>query len=398
MSLNASPASVPSVSLCLIVKNEAQNLARCLSSAAERVDEVIVIDTGSDDETIAIAQQYGAQVGHFQWCDDFAAARNHAITQATSQWVLMLDADEELIVESLDWRHQLPTAQVLALTLDLRDADDQAGLTVLRTPRLFRNHPDLRYAGRYHEHLTDQHQPLPQAAVAHLDTLAIVHYGYTAETLPHKSLQRIPILETIRQQEGLDLMLLWTLSGMYECTQNIEKVQECYDEAFERLLPVLLSGEKPDDFRSVPSWMYSLGVRFMESEDVDTLRLLCQRGQEWCSTYPPINYLTGLLIKGLGFPLGAVPYFESCTQAGQTNIYDKGEPFDPSLMTTRPALELGMIHLDLKNYQQAQAAFELALIFDPNYVSARQYLEKLQQSYRKSRLPDESLEVRPQTD
>ncbi len=86
------------ISLCMIVKNEAQNLPRCLASAQPYVNELVVVDTGSQDKTREIAAAHGARVEQFIWCDDFAAARNYALTLVGCDWVLMLDADEELIV------------------------------------------------------------------------------------------------------------------------------------------------------------------------------------------------------------------------------------------------------------------------------------------------------------
>ena len=83
----------PSVSACMIVKNEADNLDRCLRSLKGAVDDIIVVDTGSTDETVSIAKRHHAQVLTFTWCDDFAAARNESIRHATSDWVLWLDAD-----------------------------------------------------------------------------------------------------------------------------------------------------------------------------------------------------------------------------------------------------------------------------------------------------------------
>ncbi|MCA1994615.1 MAG: glycosyltransferase, partial [Coleofasciculus sp. S288] len=73
------------LSLCMIVKNEIQNLPRCLNSIKPYVDEMIIIDTGSHDETPEMAVRYGAKVRYFEWCDDFAAARNYAISQASGR-------------------------------------------------------------------------------------------------------------------------------------------------------------------------------------------------------------------------------------------------------------------------------------------------------------------------
>ena len=87
------------LSLCAIVKNEAKSLPQCLESVKDVVDEMIVLDTGSTDNTVEIARELGAEVYHFQWCNDFAIARNEALDRVRGEWVLVLDADEILTPE-----------------------------------------------------------------------------------------------------------------------------------------------------------------------------------------------------------------------------------------------------------------------------------------------------------
>jgi glycosyltransferase involved in cell wall biosynthesis len=82
------------LSLAMIVKNEARCLARCLKSVRAIADEIIVTDTGSTDRTLEIAGEFGAKISRYAWTDDFAAARNFALAQATGDWILVLDADE----------------------------------------------------------------------------------------------------------------------------------------------------------------------------------------------------------------------------------------------------------------------------------------------------------------
>src|SRR5438034_9958837 len=85
---------------CMIVRDEEDNLGRCLDSLKGAVDEIIVVDTGSVDRTVEIAQAHGARVFPFKWIDDFAAARNESLRQAQSDWVIWIDADDELVEES----------------------------------------------------------------------------------------------------------------------------------------------------------------------------------------------------------------------------------------------------------------------------------------------------------
>ena len=86
----------PRLSVCMIVKNEERFLGQCLASVKDIADDLIVIDTGSTDRTVEIAREHGAQVGHFELCNDFAADRNASIAPATGDWILFLHADGEL--------------------------------------------------------------------------------------------------------------------------------------------------------------------------------------------------------------------------------------------------------------------------------------------------------------
>jgi len=142
------------LSVCMIVKNEARDLPRCLDSVRDLATELIVVDTGSTDATPSIAARYGAEVIPFDFTRvDFAAARNCAIARARGRWILMLDADE-----TLD-RAGAPIIEQLVAS------DENAGYFLERynrwsesaTPttdyvvRLFPNRPDYRYRGRVHE-------------------------------------------------------------------------------------------------------------------------------------------------------------------------------------------------------------------------------------------------------
>ena len=91
-----------SVSLTMIVRNEEQNLAECLTPVAHLFDEIVIVDTGSQDATVEIARRFTPHVHFFEWCDDFAAARNAALKHATGEWIFWLDADDRLDAENVE--------------------------------------------------------------------------------------------------------------------------------------------------------------------------------------------------------------------------------------------------------------------------------------------------------
>lgn len=193
------------VSLCLIVKNEAANIERCLRSAAGAASEIVVLDTGSTDDTVARAEACGARVFHAAWEGDFSKARNAAIAHARGAWVLILDADEEL---GPGW------GEALAAVLDATDAagfrvivenllpaSDVARVAEARSVRLFRNLPGHRYENAIHEQVRGPIERLG-GRIEDLE-LRLVHHGYVSETAQGES--RVArnvglLLEEVRQK------------------------------------------------------------------------------------------------------------------------------------------------------------------------------------------------------
>ena len=143
----AAPSSL--IAAALIVRDEAAYLPDCLKSIRDVVDDIVVVDTGSVDDSPAIAAAFGARVHHRAWDDDFAAARNAALDHCDSQWILYIDADERLdpvqrpAVEAL-----LADAPEVAFRLLLRP---WTGATPYREYRLWRNDPRIRFEGVIHE-------------------------------------------------------------------------------------------------------------------------------------------------------------------------------------------------------------------------------------------------------
>ena len=142
------------LSLCMIVKNEERNLARCLDSVRSLAGELIVVDTGSTDATLSIAARYGAKAIPFDFATvDFAAARNCAIAHAVGRWILMLDADETLDRASVPMIEALVALDENAgyfLERHNRSSDSTSDTTDY-VVRLFPNRPNYRYRGRVHE-------------------------------------------------------------------------------------------------------------------------------------------------------------------------------------------------------------------------------------------------------
>lgn len=189
----------------MIVKNGAASLVRCLRNAAPLVDRILIGDTGSDDESCKLARGFGAEVVQLPWDDDFAAARNHLLCQATCDWILVLDADEMLDLEHSRailpallnasnvyayglWRwNYLGSAALsrgsLRVQLNpgiLAEAHGYPGFISSFHIRLFRRHPEIRFQHCVHEDVTSSVDRLRlDRATA---PLIIHHFGYAEDT------------------------------------------------------------------------------------------------------------------------------------------------------------------------------------------------------------------------
>jgi len=176
-------ASAPRLSLTLIARNEEDFLGDCLDSVRDLADEMVVVDTGSDDRTRDVAREHGARVFEFPWNESFAEARNAALSHATGDAVLQLDADERLQPETHDAvRSALRQADrdYWYLNLTNLSAEGPVG-DVVRTLRLFRHTPGLCYVGRIHE------QPvLDRPGRGGLCNAMIFHLGYQSQVFAKK--------------------------------------------------------------------------------------------------------------------------------------------------------------------------------------------------------------------
>ncbi len=179
------------ISQCMIVKNEEKNIERALSWGKPLMWEQIVVDTGSTDRTVELAQKLGAQVYHFPWIDDFAAAKNYAIEQAQGEWIAFLDADEYMMPEDakslVEMIRGLDPTRFDGISTGWQQLDGEGRIFASGTQiRFFRNLPDIRYRRKIHEQL----ESITGRALRIGDvvaSLSIFHTGYQGEAYAEKT-------------------------------------------------------------------------------------------------------------------------------------------------------------------------------------------------------------------
>lgn len=226
------------LSACMMVKNEEQNLPRCLESIKNVVDEIIIVDTGSTDRTVEIAESYGAKVYHHPWENDFSKHRNQSISYAQGDWVFIIDADEEFVLkggEPQHFREMLLCGELEEIvTLSLRFVDIQRDTAVMNSNshRFFRR-GEISYARSIHN------KAVWKGNQGFIGDAELHHYGY--DLPPEKKEEKFKrtyslLIKAIEDDEKdhesyFYLSQLLSTKGMYsECLAYSAKYIEVCDE------------------------------------------------------------------------------------------------------------------------------------------------------------------------
>jgi tetratricopeptide (TPR) repeat protein len=229
VSMPAPAKSSGSVSLCMIVKNEKAHLARCLLSAKPLVDEIIVVDTGSSDETREIARVFGAQVHEIPWTNDFSKARNFSLSKASGDWILVLDADEVIsesdhpefrrllanspsapVAYRIRTRNYSNRANTVGIVSNRGDYPEEEGIGWFPSDkvRLFKNHPRIRFQYPVHELV----EPiLHRLKIPVHDCVVVVHHYGTLNDIQAiektKSYQRLGQIKLKRNSRNVSALI-----------------------------------------------------------------------------------------------------------------------------------------------------------------------------------------------
>jgi len=224
----------------MIVKNEEKNIERALSWAKGVAFEQIVVDTGSTDLTVEIAEHMGAKVFHFEWVDDFSVAKNYAIDRAAGDWIAFLDADEyvsaehaRLIIPLIENNVSFYGDKVFAFNSQWAQVRDDGSISEIdRQQRFFINHPDLRYERPIHEALK-----FPEGVYALVeDEIIIMHTGYThsAHADTGKIARNMALLKKAVESDPEDVISKYYLADVYYASANFEEAIVLYRDVLNK--------------------------------------------------------------------------------------------------------------------------------------------------------------------
>ena len=370
-------AAVPRVSVCLIVKDEESFLPQCLRSIRALASQIIVVDTGSTDRTSEIAREFGAEVHSFPWCDDFSAARNAALEHATGDWILSLDADEELMPKQGSiLSREIQAANVMGYRLPiLSSGHEQQGCGYV--PRLFRNAPGLFYVGRIHEQAFSSIEACcRQWGLKHeLGHAALLHHGFTIEVLAsrNKVERNLRLLQRSIEEEPGEPNLLMHLGLELVRSGKLEAGLDRYWEAF-RLISARPIATVAPEWRE--EFLTQLATHLMAARRFSDIVGL------WETPFASHGGLTAaqhfslaVALREIKQPAQAAEQIGHCLAKRDRPSF---APIPPEIHRAGPHHCLALCLIALKDTAGAQRAFDSALAAEPTCRPARFDLARFQ--------------------
>lgn len=344
----------------MIVKNEESALPSCLSSVKGVVDEMVVLDTGSTDRTPEIAREFGARVYHFEWCNDFSAARNESLKYVQGDWILVLDADEVLVPEIVpSLKQAIQNDRYLLINLVRQEVGAEQSPYSL-VSRLFRNHPDICFERPYHA-LVDESVSLilsqsPQWQVGYLAEVAILHSGYQKSAIAQqdKFSKAQAAMERFLASRPTDPYVCSKLGALYVQTALLARGIELLEQGL---------ASEPVNPQILYELHYHLGIAYTRKQDPN-LAIAHYQAALGSAIYPKLK-------------LGAYNNLGNLKRAGgdltgAKTAYEMALQIDPNFAAGY--YNLGMTLKAMGYSLDAIAAYKQAIQLNPNYAEAYQNL------------------------
>jgi tetratricopeptide (TPR) repeat protein len=351
----------PLLSAALIVRNEERFLATCLRSLVARVDEIVVVDTGSTDRSPEIAKSFGARLLHRAWTDDFSSARNASLDAASGEWILYIDADEEVVTfDRGAVEADLADPRTACYTVRLRP---RAGYTRYREHRLFRNRPDLRFHGIIHESLLPALTALREREGLRVgaSAVALEHYGYADPR--GKAARDLPLLRARLRSEPGHVYTLAHLGATLAAEGDLAGAESAWRQGVEvvRELRSRTSGD------SLPH--LHLARHLLEGQRDATA--LLEEGCRWFPDNHALTWLHAQNLVGRRRYAEAMPLFAKLATTDAALLDDGELAYDASIFGANAHAALGLCAFHLGRYAESAAHYARAEAIAPDDAAIR---------------------------
>ena len=347
---------VNTVTLTMIVKNEAANLEACLKSAYGKVDEIIVVDTGSTDHTLQIAHRYTDKIYRYPWHNDFSAARNFALDLAGGAWILYLDADEELVtgpdgIQQQLERDQSAEAYLIPLNNPIEDNTEEYNRFLVL--RLFRNNGRYRFRGKIHEQVIVEN---PEK-VGTAEGIMIQHKMLSPKESNRKRGRNLALLKKAHTEDPGNPFIQYYLGVEWLMLGKPGKSLPFLQKAYQNLTDFHLI------FRS-PALRYLI-ICLQALGQLDEAICLCLEADLKYPAFTDIHYLGGILFKEKQEYELAIKWFNQAVNDGTPPALFSHMNGTSSFLAF---FQLGHCQEILGRRDSAREYYELALVVQPGYI------------------------------
>lgn len=346
----------------MIIKNEEDVLPRCLNSIKDFADELVIIDTGSTDRSIEIAQGYGARIIKAGWSDDFAAARNLGLQLAETEWILYLDADEILVEGIRETLLLLNGNEANGFWISIENilGSKKEDRVSHSSVRLFRNDPRFRFEGEIHEQIVPSIMKVhPLSSIQHCP-LKLLHFGYLPEFLQKKQklVRNLKILENVLRDEPHDPFNTYNLGVTYSQQGQWQQAKETLKTALERA---------PMDAAYRPTLIRDYVKILIELNQTEAAYRLLNKEVEQYPDYADLHCIHGHCLHKQGLLMEA---YESYKRAVQAHKPNHSYVTETGMNSFRAYTAMGDISKIWNDYPHAEEHYRQSLKIHRHYIPA----------------------------
>jgi tetratricopeptide (TPR) repeat protein len=340
----------------LIVKNEAAYLPGCLDSLSDRVDEIVIVDTGSTDGTVAIASRGGALVLSHPWDGDFSAARNAGLERARGDWILYIDADERLEAPGQgSIGHFLPSRGACAVRLRFQPSVDATDYTELR---LWRNDPRIRFKEVMHERVVESVRQVcasDGSSVANVLDIRLCHLGYEGDQ-NHKHSRNLPLLRKALELNPERVYCWYHLGITLAAIGEEEEAVDCLRQA----VGLARRSHHPEDRNIAGMALQCLAGLAMDCNAPEHALREADSGLELCPYNFALRWARARALVALDRAEEALAILHGLTQIDADTFFDPRVSFNKRLFREDASGLLGAALFKLGRNKEAAHYFRLA--------------------------------------
>ncbi|MBB6447373.1 TPR domain-containing glycosyltransferase [Bacillus benzoevorans] len=367
------------IGIQIIIKNEAELLPQCLESV-QGADEIIVVDTGSTDNSSGLAESFGAKVVNMPWQDSFSDPRNEALRHANTDWILYLDADERLVSNLNEVREFLQTTNAEAFTvlIDNKLGPHPEECLRHRALRIFRNGQGYKFRGRIHEDIGQSIVDKCGSSIIKDSPIRIDHYGYLPQILATKN--KVVRNEKLLKKELADHpnhpFYLYNMGITYCQAGQLEEAKAYMQKALIHT---------PDVAPYRATLIRDLSKIMLQLQEVQQAEMLLRKELLTYPDYSDLCYLLGESLEMQGHLEAGMEFYQRATEYENDHYV-----MEAGINSYRAFNKMAETALLLGHRENAARWFHKALLIHNTYVPS---LHGIAEVFQQLKVPDKEISL-----